>query len=160
MKMPVILVSLFVITCLFGFSCKKWELPPASKTGEGTMGFIIDGKTWIAHSDDFKLSQTGARYWTSYGLVIYGVNQPKSHLDIILKNPKTGTYQFTTDDLIEYKLYDSPTVYSLDITDPSNSLLITRCDDVISGKFSFKLKSPNGAMVTITSGRFDIPIDR
>ena len=159
MKTSFIIVSLFFIFCLCGFSCQKEIMPPVTTTGAGTMGFKVDGVKWVAYSDDFKLPKTGAKYWTSYGLVIYGVSQ-KSHLDIILKNPKIGTYQFTSDDLIEYKLYNSATVFSLDLTDSSNILKITRSDiSVISGTFSFKLKSSNGEIVSITSGRFDISIN-
>ena len=163
MKVTVIIVSLFVFICLFGFSCKKNDqnndLPSATTTGEGTMGFLVDGKTWIAHSNDFKLYKTGAKYWTLSQLEIYGVSHPKSRLELTLINPQTGSYQFTTLDDVRYILYDySPTFY-LDKTDSSNSLIITRCDTgVISGTFSFKLKSSNGAIVNITSGRFDIAI--
>lgn len=68
-------------------------------------------------------------------------------------------YQFTTEDAIKYILYDNPSPFYLDIADSSNSLTITRYDGgIISGTFSFNLKSSDGSTVSITSGRFDIPV--
>jgi len=162
MKKLIIFLSIASMVCLLGFSCEKLgaadSLPPATTTGASTMGFLVDGKVWVAKSDDFKLSKTGAKYWTSFGLEIYGVNS-KSRLELTLKYPKNGKYQFTTEDAIRYILYDNSAPFLLDITDPSNSLTITRYDgNIISGTFSFNLKSSDGSTVSITSGRFDIPV--
>ena len=159
MKVTVIIVSLFVITCFFGFACKKNEvLPPVTTTGEGTMGFLIDGKNWVAHSNDFKIYRATAKFY-SPSVFISAVNNSVSHIEILLSNPKVGQYQFSTSDKIEYKRYGAFPIFSLDSNNPSNDLLITYYDEkIISGKFSFKLKSPDDAIVSITSGRFDIPI--
>jgi hypothetical protein len=164
MKNLSIFQSFIIILSLFGFSCEKDslndKLPPATTIGASTMAFLVDGKVWIANSDDFKVYKTGARYESSSELMyIYGVNHPLSRLEIKLKNSKKGMYQFTTEDAIKYILYDNPSPFYLDIADSSNSLTITRYDGgIISGTFSFNLKSSDGSTVSITSGRFDIPV--
>jgi len=160
MKSSVIIVLMFVFFCISGFSCQKDIMPPATTTGAGTMGFWVDGVKWVAHSDDFLFSKTGASYWSSSLLEIYGVNHPKSRLELSLNNPITGTYQISNSNNARYILYDNSTTFYLDTTNLSNNLNITRCDKTtISGTFSFKLKSSTGSIVSITSGRFDISID-
>lgn len=164
MKNLVIFLSIASMVCLFGFSCekdvRKDNLPSATTIGASTMGFLVDGKVWVAKSDDFKVYKTEAQYESSSGLMyIYGVNHPLSRLEMKLKSPKSGIHQFTTEDGVKYIKYDNSAPFFLNITDPSNSITITRYDGkVISGTFSFKLKSSDGATVSITSGRFDIPV--
>lgn len=159
MKTSVITVLLFVIICLCGFSCKKDDLPRTTTSGEDTMGFYIDGVKWIAHSDDFFLSKTSAKFYNN-DLLVRGVNYSDSNLELLLSNPKEGQYQFSTLDNIEYNRYSDFHTFTLDINDTSNILFITHFDEkIISGNFSFKLKSPYGEIVSITSGRFDISID-
>ncbi len=163
MKKLVIFLSLASLMCLLGFSCEKDgaadSLPPATTTGAATMGFLVDGKVWVAKSDDFKVPKTGAKYWTSFGLIIYGVNHAESRFSMTLANPKEGNYIFGNGDQIRNEGYNSSTVFSLDPNNTSNSLIITRYDgNIISGKFSFNLKSSDGSTVSITSGRFDIPV--
>ena len=160
-KNLVIFLSLASIVCLFGFSCekdvRKDNLPSATTIGASTLGFLVDGKVWVAKSDDFKLLNTTARHEGSL-LYIRGINSI-SHITMALSNPQLDQYQFATGDKIEYKRYDSTTVFSLEPSNTSNSLIITRYDgNILSGKFSFKLKSLNGTTVSITSGRFDIPV--
>ena len=159
MKTQVIIVLLFVFICLCGFSCKKDDLPRTTTSGEDTMGFYIDGVKWVAHSDDFKLSRTSAKLYST-GIFIRGVNYSVSNLQLFLSNPKEGQYQFSTLDNIGFNRYSDSHTFTLDINDTSNNLFITHFDEkIISGKFSFKLKSPYGEIITITSGRFDISID-
>lgn len=160
MKSSVIIVLMFVFFCISGFSCQKDVMPSATTTGAGTMGFRVDGVKWVAYSDDFKLSKTGARYWSSSLLEIYGDTE-KSRLELSLNNPTIGTYQFSNSNNVRYILFDNfTTTFYLDTTNLSNNLNITRCDKTtISGTFSFKLKSSTGSIVSITSGRFDISID-
>ena len=154
-------ISLIIICCLLAFSCAKDALPFKTSNGSDTMGFIVNGDNWIAHSNDFKLSRTSAKYWTTYGLVVLGYKDSNSNMSFVLKNPKTGTYQFTTDDKVEYDLFSAPYKYSLDLSSTTNTLNITRCDNsVVAGSFSFKLKSVAGEVVNITSGRFDISVSQ
>lgn len=162
MKNPVIIKALIIIICLC-YSCQKDSFPPATKSGEGTMGFYVDGVKWVASSNDFKKYRTNAtRYSQSYGLDVSGIS-PKSDMFFRIQYPKVGRYQFTSGDIVEYDVYIPSNGYSidysLDINDPSNELIITRYDwKIISGTFSFKLKTQTGDIVSLTKGRFDVSI--
>ena len=163
MKNLSIFPSFIIILSLFGFSCEKDSLndnlPSATTIGASTMGFLVDGKAWVAKSDDFKVSKTSAVLWPQFGLVIKAVNHPESRFSMTIANPKEGNYVFGDADEVRYERYDSSIVFSLDPIDTSSSLIFTRYDGgIVSGKFSFKLKSSNGAIISVTSGWFDIPI--
>ena len=149
-------------------SCLKDSLPPATSSGEGTMGFKVDGVKWVASSNDFKKSRTMAykylayKYSQSEALEITGIS-PNSDMSFRIQFPKEGSYQFTRGDTVLYYVSATSTSnhinYSLDLNDPSNELIITHYDrKIISATFSFKLKTPTGEKVSITSGRFDVTI--
>ena len=166
--MSVVIQMLLVFICWCCCSCLKDSFPPATSSGEGTMGFKVDGVKWVASSNDFKKSRTMAYKYLAYmypqseALDITGIS-PNSDMYFRIQFPKEGSYQYTTGDIVEYRVFIPSNGYSidysLDLNDPSNKLIITHYDKkIISATFSFKLKTPTGEIVSITSGRFDVTI--
>jgi hypothetical protein len=150
---------------LFDFNDKpKTELeklPPATHTGEGTFGCLVDGKAWVAKSDSWSPPAAKAFYQEGT-LSITGINTDIGQ-----------TIHFSLYDLnlqeAEYALHKYPDSFG-ELSDIylgceyvtsgefTGQLIITHLDKVkyiISGTFEFE-GYDCGKKVTITKGRFDI----
>ncbi len=155
----IFLISAFLL--LNGLNCKKENLsglPRITTNGANTMGFLLNGKPWRNHSDDFKISSTSA-HWDKEELEIRGVNSDVSEILFVLNNLQVGIYNLNTKTGVYYTPYNLKDEFTFDYSNSENRLEITRYDNqIISGEFTLTFKSPSGEIIKLTSGRFDIKI--
>jgi hypothetical protein len=150
---------------LFDFNDKpKTELeklPPATHTGEGTFGCLVDGKAWVAKSSSWSSPPADA-YYQEGVLSITGV------VTSIGQTMRLALYNLN---LVEgeYVLNEYPNAYGrlsdinsscryITSVEYTGQLTITHLDKVkyiISGTFEFE-GYDCGKKVTITKGRFDL----
>lgn len=165
-----------IVVTSFLFSCSADDesidmLPPKTRTGEQTLGFKINGETYI-------LNGTG----TNLPRVYYQEMNGKYFLTIgadFIKDDQHKTIQIVGQDLkqLEEKAYvleereaskiwagyyegSSDVPYSFFTTNEvTGNLIITKLDQekfIISGEFYFTALNEDGNLIKIRDGRFDL----
>ncbi len=72
-----LIILLAVVPFLFGASCKKENLnalPPATTTGENTMGGYIDGKLFVSRRRDLLSTDPNVIYYPAFPKLTFGGN--------------------------------------------------------------------------------------
>lgn len=180
---PCILLPILATMVLMG-SCKKetitFELPPATTTGENTIGAHIDYDVWLQginttfgiglfteyHEIPDTLSSTHiipAGLFHTYG---YGEIRPgrvACQMEFIAHDIyQPGVYSIDSIVYIEPWVTGYRTYYfDGEVYDQlgSNRLEITKLDtanNIICGKFELQLATSEGKVVNVTDGRFDL----
>ncbi len=164
---------LLIIAVIIMTSCHKDDdhiapidqLPPATQSGAGTFGCLVNGKAFIDNSGSFNCfyQLVGGEYYfhisgTNFNMIPGGID--------------IGTIKKTIEEGQIYPLLEeldgnaSAAVFFQDIletsttsTDYTGELTITKLDFenyIVSGTFSFDLLNPiNGEIMEIREGRFD-----
>mgnify|MGYP006298659205 CR=1 FL=1 len=185
-----LLVSIFLFFAVGCDSVFDWddgpELPPATTTGENTVGFKVDGKVWRDKAGDGYLQVNHMSvfpYWTYHDkyLHISAINIDwksnntssacdRSHSDIefYFEFDSSFTIKSVQSSFLEcYKDSMPLRYYATLYTDENehNYYRITKIDTVegnmiFSGKFRGTYVSELGNSVEITKGRFDVLLDK
>ena len=154
-----------LICLLCASSCKEnekkvWtELPPATQTGENTMGCLVDGKLW-ATSGKFELTKFPAMTakYSDYGdevhLNFYAGGNGGS-VGFVVIDPHVGINEAQV--TCRFDMIPGCSVMLYTIT----NLNITKMDlekKILSGLFAFDLpcKEDANKILRITEGRFDL----
>ena len=168
-----VFVLLYCISLFFA-GCKKEEeidkLPPATASGLGTFGCLINGKAWPVYEKGYHYVQVFYENGTlgvDYTIKPDELSQfSTAHIGIWVKKiQKPGNYlvYFDNTNTGSFNAYQNGIYYFSD--DPINSggigwVNITRLDTVYgfaAGMFGFTLLDDNGlTSVKVESGRFDI----
>jgi len=163
-----------LVVLLFFAGCKKEEeidkLPPATASGLGTFGCLINGKAWPVYEKGYHLLQTG--YYNGVLQLTYTIKENElsaytSSIVSIITNEinKPGAYiiNFSNNHHGNFSVKQRGVYYfSNDQINQSNFawVNITRLDTVYgfaAGTFGFTLFDENGlTSVKVESGRFDI----
>lgn len=189
MKTSQILSCVFILTLLFGTSCKKDnpgpQLPPATTTGACTFGCRVNGEVWLPGKksngtiDDIeggikgRWNLDGSRDTLSYDFLLFGYGKNNSSFQVYLSEiNQTGTYQVNFSTMMwpamvqpESYLFFSDGTRTFQ-TDSRNggSVTITRYDkskQIFSGQFEFKVFNKNGIdSAIVADGRFDIDMNK
>ncbi|HXI00325.1 MAG TPA: hypothetical protein VNI52_08640 [Sphingobacteriaceae bacterium] len=168
MKTIQLLFLLPLMGILLSASCKKENLnalPPATTTGENTMGGYIDGKLFVSRRRDLLSTDPSITYNTVLSKLTFGGNSV-----LIPDGPVVG---FSLEEnLKQGKLILTPGGKNsglLTIRAASGTLIhyfsqsgyveLTRFDPnakIFSGTFDVVFKSESGQTVHFTEGRFDL----
>ncbi|WP_139134263.1 hypothetical protein [Crocinitomix algicola] len=168
---------MMIATILLSVSCKKNKdkkltLPPATQTGENTLGFLIDDQVWIPNGGGYYPSFASKDYNSHedvFGLITNNTKNfdCSSNFNVGITNFNgTGTYNcdniYSTSNT---KLFSGCTEYrkypgcKLD-TNGINNITITYfslTERIASGTFNLTLINPkNNEQVLIRDGRFDV----
>ena len=142
------------------------DLPAATQKGANTLGFKVDGKSWVPYYVGVSL-QGDTEIEVGYNEIThgFGINALRR-----IKSVNQAFY-LSVDDLIdtgEYfdqahlsNIYFSDSnieqIYEVDLNS-SGSVIITRLDtinQIVSGTFFFTVENAVGERLQITDGRFD-----
>ena len=154
------------LTCLLcASSCKKdevkvWtELPPATQTGENTMGCLVDGKLWATGKlmGSFKFPAMSAIYsdYGDYVHLSFGAEGKEGLMGFMLNDPQIGENKAK----VNWNFNMRPDcIGSAEII---KGLYITKMDlekGILSGHFAFDVPCSKDAakILHITEGRFDL----
>ena len=166
------LLTWLLLLMLAVSACKKKnadpepDLPPETQIGADTFGCYINGVPWKAQGDGgwgrslITLDQSGGNGW----FVLIGNDFTKKewiklfHINIL----GTGKYSLGKNTMGGIGYYTQNGYFmSSDATEFSAELTITRFDTlarIFSGRFWFKMTMPDGKIIDVTSGRFDIKL--
>jgi hypothetical protein len=145
----------------------KTILPPATQVGANTLGCLINGQVWVAHTCDPNLTSVHAD-WSQDGFTLSGARKngagttqilsftidSMNHIGSYTIGPmaSTGWARFTN--------YSANCYYSSDSAATGGELMLTKLDRtnyIISGTFEAILYSPTcGDTLRVTDGRFDV----
>ncbi|MEZ4772901.1 MAG: hypothetical protein R3D00_06950 [Bacteroidia bacterium] len=141
-------------------------LPPATQTGENTLGFLLDGEPWLPNrifQGDYRKSdgrfniQTRNEKYDENGNPI-GSTFSIGSINTSLLNE--GDYQITEYGNLSAGIYFLVGCYYVSFSDEPGLLDITRLDTfvrIISGTFHCKVISEDCTdTLNITHGRFDV----
>lgn len=144
-------------------------LPAATTTGTGTFACYVDGKAYIAKKND--ITAFYQFYQGKYGLSIQGKWTSSDYITIIRFHGnkselllENNTYPLVKPILDGENLYGSlffkeyGNWYNTN-DEQTGELKITKFDEIngiLSGTFWFNVKHPNGQIVEIRDGRFDV----
>ncbi|RZJ75146.1 MAG: hypothetical protein EOO45_06510 [Flavobacterium sp.] len=145
------------------------QLPPATQTGEETFGCLIDGMVFIPVQSGFGVTILQCVYQYVDGGYYFGLKGSKE-IDAIYYAIAIGTNRLEIQQGGVYNLtgylegsalgswwFDNELRY---ISTHSGELKITYLDQtrqIVSGTFWFDILLPNGEIVEIREGRFDMP---
>lgn len=166
MKTIQLILSMTLVCLLCASSCKEneekvWtELPPATQTGENTMGCLVDGKLWatskLPSSTIFHAMLATYKFYRedSVALEFYAKGKEGS-IAFYLENPKIGankTYvgcSFNINSTCFVKADNVPGLYITKLDTENN---------ILSGRFAFDVPCNEDAtkVLHITEGRFDL----
>lgn len=173
---------LILLTALTVLSCKNDDtapdpgnyqtpLPEATQTGKGTFACYVDGKAYIAKSNEI---ESYYQYTQGhYAFNVSGTKKEKPLFSIIIGLSSDGLIAGTTYDLSEREnrnpwggigfVYEPEIPYQTNYTDGSTykgEFTITKLDlqnQIISGTFWFDVKDPKtGETCKVRDGRFDV----
>jgi len=170
-KLTLLLLLSIIVSC---DKCKKEDtpnqigttvLPPATTTGENTMGCLINGEVWLPLKENYfgnlvydvsfevaPLSQGG-------GVSIQAVKGSEVLLVFAEDVTDIGVYYYHNWAYISnYNYANNCGIYRLDST-YINSVEITNLDyseNIVSGLFQMRLINEECDTLTITEGRFDL----
>jgi hypothetical protein len=168
-----ILLLLFPLWGLGGLSCDSDDnncvgidcLPPATTTGEGTFGCLVNGEPFVDNSGAFNCF-----YQVVDGEYYFGITATVDRSDYVQIDIGSLKKEILTNTILELKEREVGNFYawlSFDCICPQGktnsvlpgSLIITKLDslnNIVSGTFEFTVKDPNtGTVYEITEGRFD-----
>jgi hypothetical protein len=139
------------------------SLPPETQTGAGTLGFLIDGKVYVAitrsvqidGTDLYSINGSDAPNKWSLAFGADSITAPGSYLINTFR--LSGSPLFIAAASFQ-TLTDTPCAYYSNISTHTGVLEITRLDQanrIISGRFRIKLQGACG-QIEITQGRFDV----
>jgi hypothetical protein len=170
------LVTLLLFVVTTSSNCKKGglfgdKLPPATREGKNTCGFLVNGKVWITSRGTF--DYISVNYDETYNGGTFNINGRKyekgsntkySDFVIALFNLKSeGVYKLnlSSSQVGEYGTSEPYCVYEWSDTIPNHNafLNVTKLDKqkrIISGTFEFSQIKQNCEEVRITQGRFDM----
>ncbi|WP_436414927.1 hypothetical protein [Petrimonas sp.] len=159
-------ILFMALTCLLcASSCKKtepkvWtELPPATQTGENTMGCLVNGKLWATSKRlEFTKFPAMRATYADYGEYVhldFYASGSGGRIAFVVKNPSIGQNEATVSCSFDMIPGCSILLYSV------SSLNITKMDlekGILSGLFAFDLpcKEDANKILHITEGRFDL----
>ncbi|MBX7205957.1 MAG: hypothetical protein K1X81_11085 [Bacteroidia bacterium] len=175
MNKPHKIIVLFCCISLLYAGCKKEDevdkLPPATASGLGTFGCLINGRAWPIYEKGYHYASA---YYENKSLVLEYLVKPDelspyvdSRIGIGIKKIQTiGNYIIHFDDLNSGAVSVSTNGIRYSCADPINAggfawVNITRLDTsqfgYASGTFGFTLLDDQGlTTVKIESGRFDV----
>jgi len=169
MKKIVLLITLFVLLS----SCDKNDdkncsgvdcLPPATQTGAGTFGCLVNGVPFIDKSGSYNCfyQLVDGEYYFSISAKFYGqikgMGLGSQNIELLQGETyellSVGASNFSADIFIDaYNNFETSSVNT-------GNILITKLDlaaDIISATFEFTVTDPmSGKVYKITEGRFDI----
>jgi hypothetical protein len=174
MKTPLHILLLFFTTCLLFTQCKRDEeeidkLPPATASGLGTFGCLVNGKAWPIYEKGYHYVQVS--YQNGMLDVGYYIRENELSLDKIWVHFRTIEVNKPGSFLLSFKDYNksfaavryNETGYFSDASLNKGNYLdlnISRLDTVngfVSGTFNFLLFNDKGtSFVKVESGRFDL----
>jgi hypothetical protein len=142
------------------------QLPPATQTGQGTFGCLVNGQAWTPAGSPLggplfttqyynqQLTISASRSTTVNGIRVdqgIEINVNKVQLPgIIMLSDSTKNFVNVVDLMTKCTYYTGK--------DHPGTLEITRLDlaaRIVSGRFAFALETPGCGKVTVTDGRFD-----
>jgi hypothetical protein len=152
-------------------------LPPATQTGQNTLGFLVDGKPYIPEGTSGLFSTNiairgglmGSHFGSGLALHFstYGSKDNNGVITVHLDNYKLGINpvnngNWAKADLIGRKYfatYSRNDGWFLSSSAHKGWINLTKADSVsgiVSGTFEFILADTTGRTVSITDGRFDL----
>jgi hypothetical protein len=148
------------------------QLPPATQTGERTLGFLLNGQAWTPQGNNgtsnYIVSYDRTYYGGTFDLRAYryptkGNDKDQQYIILYMNNLSApGTYHFENKEQTRVSFTERKTNCESSSRDSSTyatgSLTITRLDmtkGIISGTFEFTLAKPGCDTVRVTDGRFD-----
>jgi hypothetical protein len=142
------------------------QLPPATQTGQGTFGCLVNGQAWTPAGNPFGGPLLSVVYLkqrfgisANRGTVNNGVSSFQ-RIGMSAKGISTPGIYMLNDSSSRVGSHENFDNSCSAYTSASNvgSLEITRLDlaaRIVSGRFSFTLETPGCGTVTVTDGRFD-----
>lgn len=169
---------LLLLALLLGASaCKKDEpeeqLPPATQTGAGTFGCLVNGQPWTPKGnngrDNFRVTYDPGYAGGSLIIRVYRYPDQSSTFQSMVMGgdriSQVGSYPFVLVGDRQIFFTDTkrpnPCNYYGDVpplTQRTGNLTITRLDlqaGIVSGTFAFTLAQPGCDTIRVTQGRFD-----
>ena len=136
------------------------KLPPATQTGQGTFGCLINGKAYITKSS----SQVGAVYQLSF--LQFGADYPDHNIGILINKAPIINKVYDLTNLGESLChFNSRSDSKYCDYPPQNTtyghVIITTFDTlkkVVSGTFEFATYVSPYDTIRVTNGRFDLPL--
>lgn len=148
------------------FDHKVTALPPATTTGERTIGFLLNGELWVPQGKLLDQKIEFSYDWLGGGHLWIGARRfgdgPKEYFDIVADSvTSTGTYSFTAPPSLVNCQYLKTCGYDDTVTDffQTGVLNITKLDlatGIVSGTFEITIAVPLCDTLRITEGRFDM----
>jgi hypothetical protein len=139
------------------------KLPPITQAGKNTFGCLVNGKAWVAPTQNDALA-----FYQQGTLSISGLRHLPTFENIeliVIDNSLsilTGEYplnQLAQEPLSFASFFSSASCFYEEENTLTGKLTITKIDDVnrvVSGTFEFTTELPNCERIVITHGRFDI----
>jgi hypothetical protein len=173
------LILLLLGGCLTALSvaCKQPVdyLPPATQTGQNTLGFLIDGKPYIPQGSSSLFVKNNP---VSGGLIsrgsylgidfyTYSSTDNNGSITVHLDDYKLGENPVSNGDVSKgnligrkyYAYYGRGKQYFYSSSSNRGWVNLTKADPgsgIVAGTFEFVLADTTGKTVTITDGRFDL----
>jgi len=165
---------IFILMCIFIMSCSNDDdggcvgidcLPPATQTGAGTFGCLVNGEPFVDNSGDFN-----AFYQLVDGEYYFGITATIDRSDYIQIDIGSLKKEILIDNTLDLKEREDGNYYawlSFDCICPQGktnsiqpgNLIFTKLDNlnkIFSGTFEFTVTDPStGTVYEITEGRFD-----
>ncbi len=177
-----VLVLIFFSCALLDASCKKKSavgpvdqlslLPPATQTGAGTFGCLINGQAFVPSGEFLSGTKITSNVYGSNQLDVFAINKSDNGnvsafitiqlqgLQIIqgVNYPLALVGQGNGNAIYDIGSYGTDNTFNTTNAVQGN-LTITRFDtakQILSGTFNFKAISSKGDTVKVTDGRFDV----
>lgn len=146
------------------------QLPPATQTGAGTFGCLLNGQPWTPSGNygpaNFRLDYDPSYTGGSLTIRAYQALSGQTTKDFLIGGSqiaKKGTYTIsnnancgaayslgTSGSCGEYNYYNRVPGFTM-----RGQLTITRLDRIVSGTFNFTLAQTGCDTIKVTQGRFD-----
>jgi hypothetical protein len=175
MKSPFSIFSNVLMACLLLSACEREApqpadpidlLPPATQTGENTLGFLLDGEPWTPNrlfQGDYRKSDGRFNIHTRNEKYDEDGDPIGSTFSIGSINTQLfdeGNYQITEYGNLSAGIYFLVGCYYVSFSDEPGMLDISRLDTlerIISGTFQCRVISEDCSdTLSITGGRFDV----
>ncbi|MFY0484112.1 hypothetical protein ACI6PS_16055 [Flavobacterium sp. PLA-1-15] len=141
------------------------QLPPATQTGAGTFGCLINGKPFVDNSGFFNCF-----YQFVEGEYYFGIQGEDNVSDIVLIGLGSNASQILVNNIISLNEREPQNFYGgVNLANLGGSIRTTNAEDgsiiftkfdlnqnIVSATFEFTVVDPNtGSIYEITEGRFD-----
>ena len=154
---PCTFLLLLVFLFTTSMQCKKTNdtfkedvLPAETQTGKGTFGCLVNGEVWLPKG---KFPYSGLTATIQFGGLNLMTSKSNEGINVGIGNLNIeGDYQLSG----QNAEYSVGTNFYKSV---EGKLTITKYDKVnqiISGRFNFKVKDLNGQTIDISDGRFDL----